>query len=215
MNPTRALLSLFLIATILTGCVSQDMVITPRYAGPDKVPVSRMAAHMQYRGFAILKPEDMRWYSKFGEQSSYVALFRFEPLSDTHTFFASVRNTRIAISPRNVDEFKSYVDTNVTRFGPRYELISYESRIVRIQGQLAIHYKVKFWDKAAQGTEEPLVTSIVGFDVIHPAWDRTVISASYSQRGKKDELSDSLDKAGEDFLSRIVLESSPGVKIDG
>ena len=204
-----------LLSAVLAGCVSQDMVITPGYAGPDKVPTSRMTAHMQYRGFAILRPEDARWFSRIGEQSPLEAVFRFEPLSTTHSFFASVRNTRLAISPRDADEFKKYVDSTVTQIGPRYELISYESEAARIQGQPAVRYKLKLLDKAAQGTDEPLVMTMIGFDVIHPSWDRTMISAFYSERGRKDEVTGELDKVGEDFLSHVVLESAPGVRING
>lgn len=189
------------------------MVMAPGYIGPANVPTYRMASHMQYRGFAVLKPDDSRWFTRYNEQEPSQALFRFVPLSTTHSFFASVRNERIAISPANPEEFKKYIDARNTAHGPRNEPISYESEVTTLQGQWCVRFKVKVWDKAAENSNEPLLMTIIGFSVIHPSWERTIISAEYSERGKKEEITGELDKVGEDFLAKVVLESAPGKKI--
>jgi hypothetical protein len=204
---------ILLLVLVLAGCAGPDMVITRDYAGPSKVPTSRMAAHMQYRGFAILRPADNRWFENYGDQQPLEALFRIEPLSETHTFYASVQNVRIATQPKSLEEFKKYIDAEQSRSSARNEVISFESTGTALQGQWCVKFKIKSWDKAAQQSNEPLLMTVTGFVVLHPSWERTTILAMYSERGKQEEIKGEMDKAGEDFLAGVIIESAPGVKI--
>ncbi|MEW6304843.1 MAG: hypothetical protein AB1705_15315 [Verrucomicrobiota bacterium] len=213
MNSTRLGLLLLTFLLIAPGCATQDMVVTPGYAGPAKVTRDRMAEHMQYRGFAILRPADPRWYFRYGEQNPLTALFRLEVSSPAHSFFGSVRHQRLPTAPGTPGAFKEYVDAEMKRLGPRHELVAYESEVTTLQGQPCVRYKQRVWDRAAVGADEPLLMTVVGFHVIHPTWERTVIVASYSERVPKDEVAGNLDGVGADFLSRVVLESAPGVKL--
>ena len=97
--------------------------------------------------------------------------------------------------------------------GPRHEILSYESKVSKIQGQWAITYSHKILDKAPSNSNEPLVMTVIGFVVLHPSGERTVIRAYYSQRGKEDELDDALDDIGQSLIDGVVLDSAPGTSI--
>jgi hypothetical protein len=201
--------------------------MTPGYIGPSDVPTYRMMPLMKYSGFSILRPEDPRWYARYDEQSAYNAIFRFHPLSPTHTFFAAVENliftnstnpdefkayfdmsiTNLGVS----DEFKAYTDAAITNQGVRTHVFFYQSELTTFQGQCCVRYKAKSWAKS-QYVNEPLVLTDAGFWVIHPSSKNTIIYAHYSERGKPEEITGELDKAGEDFLSKIILESAPDKK---
>jgi hypothetical protein len=175
-----------------------------------EIPIDRMPPVMQYQGFTVSRPDDPRWITHPDEQSASDGSFRFRRLSPTHTFFAAARVRNIDISPTNSEEFKAYVDTAITNRGT--ELVSFQSEATTLQGQWCVRYKAKFSTKPQK--KEPLTITETGFWVIHPSWDKTVVMASYSERGRPDELKGDLDPIGENFLSKIVLESAPGKKIE-
>lgn len=211
MSRITELVLLLGIAVFLSGC--ENMATTPDYTGPANIPAERMAARMQYRGFAILRPDDARWFSNYHEQTPVQALFHFNRVSPTHTFFALVRNEHIGIDPASPEEFKKYIDAKVTAHESGLDLISYESESTTLQGQWCVRYKMKFLDKAEENADEPLLLTFSGFEVLHPSWKRIVISAMYSERGRGEEVTGELDKAGEDFLSKVVLEPAPRTKV--
>lgn len=131
---------------IITSCIPPDHIMTSNYSGPTKVPVYKMQPTVQFHGFTLHRPTDERWYYHIKEASPIGVIFRFEPLSSTHTFFASIWGERIAITPSTKEELKDYVDKGNLTAGPRHEIFSYESKVSEIQGQWAIIYSHRILD---------------------------------------------------------------------
>lgn len=200
----KNLIILFSCMALLTGCV---------FPPAGKMTSAQMGATMQYRGFSVKRPDDLRWYALKTEHSPLIALFRLDIKSPTHTFYASIENKKIAIQPRSIDEFKAYIDKELLALGPRHESLKYQSKAITKQGQWAVVYIHEVLDKAAANSDFPLVMKVTGYAVLHPTWERTMIDVSYSERGLAGEVDGTLDPVGKAFLKGVVLESQPKIPL--
>jgi hypothetical protein len=210
-NKMKKIIVTIFFGFIVIGCVSCAQ--ENQYPIPVNVFMKDMPPTMHFHGFTVYRPLDERWFINTREQNPSGVIFRIENPSPTHTFNASIWGDRIAITPRTKEELKDYVDKENLTTGPRHEILSYESKVSEIQGQWAITYSHKILDKAPSNSNEPLVMTVIGFVVLHPSGERTVIRAYYSQRGKEDELDDALDDIGQSLIDGVVLDSAPGTSI--
>lgn len=182
-------------------------------AGPDIVPVSRMADVLSYRGFGVNRPTDRRWYMRQSEQLPVLASFNMAPLSSTHSFHAVVKLVQLSKHPQTDAEFKSLLDAELQKHSERFQPILYRSELTRIQGQWAIRYENRAIDRAPRGLPGPLVMTTIGWVALHPNWQRTVVQAYYSERGTQAEVNGTMDRVGQSLLQGVALHSAPYVPV--
>ena len=198
----KTLILLSALLALISGCV-----LPPS----GKMTTSQMGATMQYRGFSVKRPDDLRWYALKSEHSPHNAIFRINTKSPTHSFFAEIKNKKIAIQPRTIEEFKTYIDKENLAMGPRHESLSYQSKAIIKQGQWTVAYVNKSLDKAAINSDSTLVMKMTGYTILHPTWDRTVIDVMYSERGLPEEVDGTFDPIGKAFINGVVIESEPKI----
>lgn len=197
---------------ILLLCFISGCVVTP-----NKIETWMMQPSLQYRGFSVQRPNNSSWYMINGEQDPLYAIFRLDTNSETHTVNTSIRLQKIPKQPSTIEDFKKIVDDNLLGGvdDSKYVLVSYKSKESSKQGQWCIEYDLVVWNNIAMNSNQPLLMSMKGYMVIHPAWERTVVDAYFSERGKDNEMDEQLEVDGKSIIEGVVLESSPGVPING
>ena len=176
----------------LTGCAAT------------RITTSQMMPELVYKGFAIQRPADERWYVNPGEQEAHHALFRIDLPSPSHTFFASVKLSSLPREPQSTSDLKALVeksfqigDTN------RFTLVELTLSITNHQGETSIHYVERTMDKGT-ASRRPLMIVQRGYMTPHPDNKKVVLDAFYSERGFEGEINaPECVTLGEAFLSGV------------
>lgn len=191
---------------LISGCVT-----------PNKVSTSMMKPSLQHRGFSVPRPADSNWYLLANKQKPTKAIFRIDSASNTHSVYTSIQLHKISKQPTTADEFKKIVDDNfLNRMdAQKYTLVSYESTKSIKQGQWSIEYNLIFKGQSSMKSNQSLLTSIKGYIVLHPAWPKTVVEASYSERALETEMINKYEETGKGLIQSVIIESSPGVPVTG
>jgi len=202
----------FLTATIslFCGCVARG-----GYIGPNKVYPYSMAPRIHHTGFSVARPKSPDWYLYVPEQEQARAVFRKDLRGRTYSFVAEASLRQIPRNPSSEEDFASLVKQDEIHDEERFQLVYYHQHLELRQGQWCLFYAGNLLDKKAPNSpDQPLVFIVHGFLCIHPAFDKTVLHAQYSERGLKREIDPSFSEEGEQSLKEVRLESGPGKTID-
>lgn len=199
----KKIITLLLIPLIFSGCA----------AFIDKVSTEHMVSNLSYRGFTVKRPSDNRWCLYQSEQDPFIACFRMDGSSHTHSVYTMINVSSLAKPSQTIDEFEKEWKVEKTQTSGRMKLLEYTSSQSMKQGQWCIDYSLKTLDTTPINSDRPLVMTMKGFVVIHPGWTNAVLDAYVSQRGKENELSSEVDNSGKAILDGVRLESAPGQEI--
>lgn len=179
----------------------------------DKVSTKHMVPNLGYCGFTVQRPADNRWCLYQSEQEPFIACFRMDGSSHTHSIYTMINVSSLAKSPKTIDEFEKEWKVEKTQTSGRMKLLEYTSSQSTKQGQWCINYSLKTLDTTPVNSKTPLVMTMKGFAVIHPSWTNAVLDAYVSQRGIEGELNSEIDNSGKSILNGVRLESEPGKEI--
>jgi len=172
------------------------------------IPVSEKGYELKFRGFSIELPTDDRWQLISDNQKSHIATFSFTPLSPTHSFNATVQIRGLPKDFETKQEFKDFIDTKLREHSSRFDELSFRSTLTELSGEWAVTYELRYLDKNPENSSIPLIMTIKGFMYLHPYWKKSVIDASYSERGTEAELDGTLDPAGQELIDGVSPEKS-------
>jgi len=166
---------------------------------------------MIYSGFSIEQPDDRRWSTDLSGQTGYSAMFKLDVPSSTHSFIASVTlsvSGRAPESPRDLEtlvrESSIIDDTN------RYDLLDFSVHITTNQGRTGATYSERLLDRYPTNSAIPLVLFQRGYMTPHPDNPNVILSAMYTERGRKEEVNHAeYTDMGETFLRGVRFEKLP------
>ncbi len=184
---------LLIFSYVIFGCAPLNPNIIP-ITDPNK-PVERAA-------FSILPPNEGKWYLTKCPDFD-VAFGRMK--SKTHTLGATVGITIIDREFTSPEDFLVYIkeETSISfdnnRFSDLNHSVNLTQRFSEFSAKMLTTYKDDGVPYIAKG--EYLQMKMYGYTFIHPHSPKLIITVSYHERGKPNEISPTFEERAEKFIS--------------
>ena len=193
-------LTILLISISIFGCASPFQIIKD-----SSQPIGT-------ENYTILPPSNGKWSYLYENQTGQRTLFFGKKKeSATLSTFGMVREIYVRDSSFNSEELLEVVkqiskmDMDPRRFVVTEEI--YEP--VDMFGGSAVFRAITTEDRGAinKGSEDHLIMKTYGYLVSHPDLANVLISADYSERGKKTEIDKNFKENAEKFVSKLKINS--------
>jgi hypothetical protein len=156
-------------------------------------------------------PKTDGWWVRVSEQSQDKVIYRHEALERPHTFLVAVERFALEQPSETVEEFGVRLLRARTET-PRFDVLETRHERDARWGPHCISYGLRVLDEQVPGWRGPPLELVErGFACLHPTFRNFFVVASWSERCLAGTQSESLRAEGEVFLTKVQIESAPGV----